>query len=188
MISQNKTTIHQQSKALIENSAKLKTTQSQYNSQIKIIQAYSDKKSKEVGIIKQTNGSITQLSAALSINKKAYSNLTKQERENEQIGGKLLKLIKNQDKEYKTLQKSIGNNQVEVGNYKEALRGTLGNIGLFGVSLNTVLGSLQKTRKGLIAYALTTKLFSKANQGGTRSLRAFRVALISTGMVLLSLY
>jgi len=58
-------------------------------------------------------GSIRELSAALSQNKKAYSEMSAEQRESAE-GKALLATIQEQDKAYKELQKSIGNTQVEV--------------------------------------------------------------------------
>ncbi|MCG8212934.1 hypothetical protein J2Q11_08650 [Tenacibaculum finnmarkense genomovar finnmarkense] len=59
---------------------------------------------KELGIITETDGSINQLNRALANNKNVYKNLTKEQQENEAIGGKLIKTIAEQNSEHKKSQ------------------------------------------------------------------------------------
>lgn len=87
-------------------------------------------------------GSIKQLSAELSKNKQAYQNLSKEERENDKIGGELLRTIQAQDAEYKELQVSIGNNQVMVGSYQDAVNSLLPVMGGLGGQIQGVIGTL----------------------------------------------
>jgi hypothetical protein len=89
-----------------------------------------------------SNLSMKQLSAELSKNKKAYQDLTKEERDNKAIGGELLKLIEQQDAEYKELHVSIGNNQVMVGSYQDAVNSLLPVMGGLGGQIQGVIGTL----------------------------------------------
>lgn len=90
--------------------------------------------------------SIKQLSAELFKNKQAYQNLSKEERENAEIGGKLLKTIQEQDAEYKELQVSIGNTQVMVGSYSDAIQSSLPLLGGFGAQIQTIIGTLGQVK------------------------------------------
>jgi len=65
--------------------------------------------------------SMTELSLELGKNRMRYRNLTKAERDNDKIGGKLLKTIKTQDAAIKKLDKTIGNTQRNVGNYTKSM-------------------------------------------------------------------
>ncbi len=107
-------------KNIVKHDAKLKTTRKDYRNLMKVIQAYSDKQEKATNIIKQTDGSIDQLGAALSHNKTLYRKLSKEQRENTELGGELLRLIQKQDKAFKELNGTIGNHQPNVGKYSQA--------------------------------------------------------------------
>ena len=91
--------------------------------------------------------SIKQLSAELSKNKKAYQNLSKEERENDAIGGELLRTIQAQDAEYKELQVSIGNTQVMVGSYSDAIQSSLPLMGSFGGQIQSIIGTLGQVKE-----------------------------------------
>lgn len=109
-------------------------------------------------------GSIRELSAALSQNKQIYQNLTEEERNNAEIGGKLLKTIQEQDKKYKELQKSIGNTQVEVGNYKEEVKKALAESYGFEAQVNKLTDSLGAFKDVGISIVNTLKDFTIGNQ------------------------
>lgn len=120
-------------------------------------------------------GSMTELGLELAKNRMAYRELTKVERENIKVGGKLLKTIQKQDKAIKRLDSSIGNNQRNVGNYTGALSAMGGTFGMIGgrvTQVITVFTSLTAVMKG---SAVATTLTSKAFKG-------LRIALISTGI------
>jgi len=126
----------------------------------------------EMKIIEATGGSINQLSAALNKNKALYRNLTQAERENDKIGGKLLRTIETQDKEYKRLQNSIGTTQVNVGDYKNAIQEALmGNkdygqaLGSLSQRIPVVGGLLSKLITTLTAQLAATKAQSAATKG-----------------------
>ena len=126
--------------------------------------------------------SIKQLSAELSKNKQAYQNLSKEERENAEIGGKLLKTIQEQDAEYKELQVSIGNTQVMVGSYSDAIQSSLPLMGGFGGKIQTIIGTLKQIKIALKAYEMAMKSQAVATNVSSGSLKLFRIALISTGI------
>lgn len=126
--------------------------------------------------------SIKQLSAELSKNKQAYQNLSKEERENDAIGGKLLRTIQEQDKEYKDLQVSIGNNQVMVGSYKDAVNSTLPILGGLGSQIKGVTATLEQIKQSMLGFTTAMKAQSVATNGSVKTLKLLRIALISTGI------
>jgi predicted nucleic acid-binding Zn-ribbon protein len=69
------------------------------------------------------SGSIVALRAQLAIATKDYNNLSKAERENELVGGKVQARAKALSDELKNLEGAIGDNRRNVGNYKSALTG-----------------------------------------------------------------
>jgi hypothetical protein len=126
--------------------------------------------------------SIKQLSAELSKNKQAYQNLSKEERENDAIGGELLRTIQAQDAEYKELQVSIGNTQVMVGSYSDAIQSSLPIMGGFGGQIQTIIGTLGQIKTALTGFTTAMKAQATATNGSVKTLKLFRIALISTGI------
>lgn len=93
--------------------------------QIAATQSLRERKSvveQEVKVNTANEGSIKQIGAQLSLLRRQYDNLSKSERENEDVGGKLLKSIQDLDDEYKSLKESTGRFQDSVGNYAIAGR------------------------------------------------------------------
>lgn len=71
----------------------------------------------EVKVNTAAEGSVKQMGAQLSLLRRQYDNLSKSERENEDVGGKLLKQIQALDEEFKAAKESTGRFQDSVGNY-----------------------------------------------------------------------
>lgn len=71
----------------------------------------------EVRVNTSAEGSLKQMGAQLSLLRKQYDNLSKTERENENVGGKLLKQIQDLDAAYKEAKEATGRFQDSVGNY-----------------------------------------------------------------------
>ena len=141
-------------KELVKLEATKKTLMRDDRLQIKLVQAYTDKQKQAVDVIKKTDGSIDQLQAALGKNRAVYRSLSKEQRENADIGGVLIDTINDQDKEYKNLSKQIGVTQVDVGAYKqgmqEALEATMGSGQALGGFIGGMKGAIQ-TSKAFIA-------------------------------------
>lgn len=72
--------------------------------------------------VNKTNASIKTLGAALNANRVAYAGLRNEQARNSKEGQALLKIIQEQDKDFKELQATIGKNQDNVGNYEGALK------------------------------------------------------------------
>ena len=124
-----------QAQTYAKNQGQIKKLQQESRTYTKIIQNQVKASDSNLKIINKTDGSINSLRNALNINKGVYKSLTKEERENSKVGGDLLKLINKQDDEYKKLSRSIGNTQVDVGNYGKALGGLKSKItGLLSIA------------------------------------------------------
>ena len=164
-----------QAQSYAKNEATIKKLSGESRTYKKILEDQTKAQEREQQTVVKTDGSINSLRNALNVNKTTYKNLTKEQRENDAVGGKLLKTIDAQDKEYKDLSKSIGNNQVEVGNYKSAVTDLSGSINIMGVNVGSVIGNLKSKQAALRGVATATK-------GTTKGLKLFRVALIATGI------
>lgn len=172
-----------------------KETQKDLRTYESIMQANVAANDKAMQANNTLTGSIRELSAALSQNKKIYSELSAAQRESAE-GKALLATIQQQDKAYKDLQKSIGNNQVEVGNYKQAILDALGDNNSFGVSINGIIGELQAMKDKMSGLStiilnfinhntLSAKAMNATAAATTKSslaMKIFRGALISTGI------
>lgn len=160
---------------------------------------YTSKQKENIQIIKSQDGSMKNLRAELALNRTAYRELSKEERENAEIGGKLLKVIQQQDAELKDLNKSIGNAQDNVGNYKDEVKAALEESGLMnkeilgtGISMNTLkdgigkaTGSFKSLRTAMIAVPImalvagVTALFNyfTKTERGAQNLRVIMAGL-----------
>lgn len=165
-----------------ESAAKLQGLKSEYKGITGTLKAYNKDVLRNANIIEKTDGSIDQLNVALKTNRTAYRGLSKEQRENQAVGGKLKTLIENQDKEYKDLSRSIGQNQVDVGNYGKALEGTLGNVRIFGVNIGQTIAGLKTKRGELVQLAAANRAAASSTNSGTVALKGFKIALVATGI------
>lgn len=129
----------------------------------------------------KATGSINQLSAQLSKAKNDYKNLSQAERESAK-GKELLKHIQELDAEYKELHVSIGNTQVMVGSYQDAVNSLLPVMGGLGGKIQGVIGTLAQIKQGLGALSVAMKAQAVATTGSSNALKLFKIALISTGI------
>lgn len=161
-----------------------------------LVKGHIETEAKKTLSNKKVSGSIKELGAALSQNKLIYQQLSEEEREAADVGGKLLAVIQEQDKKYKELQKSIGNNQVDVGNYRQAILDAMGTNSDLGASLNSLTNGFTTLKDKLalvkapfenyIKYgklsAPTMEQMSNATNKSATSLKILRGAVISTGI------
>lgn len=142
---------------------------------------------KEIDTNNKKTGSIKELSASLSQNKHIYQLLSEEERNNAEVGGKLLAVIKEQDKKYKELQKSIGNNQVDVGNYRQAILDAVGDNQAFGTSMNSIVNTFNSLKVNIVALATPFTNFVQTGKMAPGVLNATATATgnVSTGMKIL---
>jgi len=117
---------------------------------------------------KSASGSITQLREQLKLVSKQWADLSEEERENEEIGGKLAKQKTDLTEKLKAEEKATGDTRRNVGNYSEGVQEAIQSSGLFGRQLGQL-------RQAQAAYSSASKL-------ATKSTKAFRLALISTGI------
>ena len=161
-----------------------------------LVKGHIETEAKKTLSNKKVSGSIKELGAALSQNKLIYQQLSEEEREAADVGGKLLAVIQEQDKKYKELQKSIGNNQVDVGNYRQAILDAMGTNSDLGASLNSLTNGFTTLKDKLalvkapfenyVKYgklsAPTMEQMSNATNKSATSLKILRGAVISTGI------
>lgn len=92
------------------------------------------------------NGSINQQRANLSLLTQQYNNLSKEERENANVGGKLQQQIKGLSDELKKNESAVGDNRRNVGNYKDGILEASKSLNLFGVNIGGFVDKLQQTK------------------------------------------
>lgn len=78
--------------------------------------------------VNKQNSSIAQLGKALAVNRAAYGKLETAQERNSKEGISLLKVIQQQDAEFKGLRESMGQSQDNVGNYEGALKKLKGEL------------------------------------------------------------
>ena len=164
-----------QAQTYAQNEASIKKLSGESRTYKKILEDQIKAQEREQQTVVKTDGSINSLRNALNVNKTTYKNLTKEQRENDKVGGKLLKTIDAQDQEYKDLSETIGNSQANVGNYKSAVTDLSGKINIMGVNVGSVIGNLKSKAAALRGVGAATK-------GTTKGLKLFRIALIATGI------
>lgn len=113
-------------------------------------------------------GSITQMREQLKIVSKQWADLSKEERENTDIGKKLSKQKLELTERLKAEEKATGDTRRNVGNYTEGVKDALKQSGLFGQTI----GALEKAQYG----------YSVAMKGATFATSSFKKVLVSTGI------
>jgi len=122
---------------------------------------------------KQNNGSLKEMRSLLSAAKVAYAELTKEERENSEVGGKLVKDMNDLNEELLKAEKEYGTHTRNVGNYAGALTDLKAEIkSLKGEMAGLDAGSEEYQKLANRAGELNDKLIevnenTKANTGGT---------------------
>lgn len=104
---------------------------------------------------KLNEGSLVQLRSALNKDTFAYDRLTKAERDNVNVGGRLRKSIKRQSDALKELENQTGRNQRSVGDYKKSF-GSLRSLmmkGLGALGITAGLAGLVNVMKGAVKIA-----------------------------------
>lgn len=157
-----------------ESAIKALSTEVKQNQRIVDANAMAQKKTQ--GYIEQLKKSIQQLTVQ-------YDNLSKEELENVNIGGKLEKTLKAQNDELRRLKGNAGDTRLEVGRYKEGIIEASKQIDIAGVNVGNTLKDITEINEkffgtmaqGFKEMGIQAKLF------GT----AARTALTVTGIGLL---
>jgi len=144
-LTDEKKELNKQIKELDKNSStydeelgKLLNTQNEVNAKLKI--AKKEYASNEKAVISNTKatraetGSLEQLRGKLSILTAQYDKLSKEQRENAEVGGVQLKRIKELNKEISDIEENSGRFQRGVGNYSKAFKG-------LGAAVKTATGA-----------------------------------------------
>jgi len=97
---------------------------------------------------KENTGSLVDMRNQLKLLNTQYDNLSKSERENANIGGKLQEQIKGLTKDITGLEEGTGRAQRNVGGYRQAIEDSIKSTSVFGISVGQVsdkMGQLEQT-------------------------------------------
>lgn len=111
---------------------------------------------------KAEEGSLVQLRQQLKLNTKAFDSLSREERENTQVGKVLQKEIQKLQAEILKLEQATGRSQRNVGNYTSAW-GKLGNLFSKGLSILGIAGGITAINSAVRNGIEVIKGFSSAN-------------------------
>ena len=171
-------TEYTQAKAALDELKKAgKETTAEYVAQEAVVKSLNDsyrqqKKALDDSVKIQTaaKGSISQMRTELSKLTAEYIGLSKAERD--AAGGKeLLTKIKSTSDELKSLEKAMGDNRRNVGNYASAFEGLVGNLQVGGVSISNL-------KNGLSGVTDVVKVTTGSVTGFSRALIATPIGLI----------
>lgn len=154
--------------------AELKNAKASVADQIKAI-ANLDKATKN------NNGSINEMRSSLSLMTRTYNALSKEERDNVEIGVKLQQSMRAQSDELKNLEGNVGNHTRNVGNYKEAYTSAGDAMRGFNSLVSQAPVGFQLLGTQVENAAGTVKNFIKTTQEAGTAQKAFTAAqVIST--------
>ena len=100
-------------------------------------------------------GSITQMREQLKIVSKQWADLSKEERENEEIGGKLAKQKKELTDLLKKEEKATGDTRRNVGNYTDSIEEALNGTNAFGTGLTGMISGLKGATAASLKFLAT---------------------------------
>jgi len=113
-------------------------------------------------------GSVDQLRAQLSKTSIQWAKLSKDERENSEVGKKLTAQKKSETDQLKSLEKQTGDNRRNVGNYSEGMKEALKSSGLFAREQQ--------------ALAMVQKVVTTTTGGVTTGFKLLRLAFFALGI------
>lgn len=119
----------------------------------------------EVKLEREQTGSLNELRNQLSDLTKKYDSLSRAERENINVGGKLQKQINQVTNEIKSAEQSTQRYYRNVGNYQNAIIGALGMNNKYIQSMMLIASSSQGASGAFGAMATSVKAFGKALWG-----------------------
>jgi len=117
--------------------------------------AYSD----SAKAAKAAEGSVEKLRIELNKAQRAWDKMSKEQRENELIGGKQLKKIESLNKQVSNLEESTGRHQRGVGNYTKGL-------GKIGSAFKNLGGAIKGAFVGFFAFEKVIEIFSEFFESG----------------------
>lgn len=106
-------------------------------------------------------GSYDEMTATLDRLRGLYRRLTEEERDNAEIGGLLIKQVKEYDATLKTLDKSMGVTNRNVGNYSEAVQEGIESTGLFAAQMDYLTKAQAIYRAGAKLATIQTASLNK---------------------------
>jgi hypothetical protein len=121
------------------------------------------------------SGSITQLRAELSVLTKAWNDLSEEERENAEVGGKLQAKTKATSDQLKQLEAKVGDTRRQVGDYTGGILNAVDGTGL----LATITGKMKGVQE---AYTATLNITRASIVGNVSALKLLKLALAATGI------
>lgn len=129
---------------------------------------------RQIQISKFAEGSMKEMGMTITDLRNEYEELTKAQRDDEAVGGKLLVQLQALDKEYKGLRESTGNFRDSVGNYEKASAG-----------LEKLRGNFNQASNGAVQLASDLgvnndilKAFGSSSEGVAQSLDSLQNILV----------
>ena len=113
-------------------------------------------------------GSIQQLRAELALITDKWNKLSKEERDNAEVGGKIQQRTRQLSDELKKLEGSVGDTRRNVGNYTASIKEALGSVNLFGTNIGGLERGMAQLRTGV--------------QLSTLGFHGLKAAIASTGI------
>lgn len=119
----------------------------------------------EIRLQTQEQGSLRQLRAELSNLTKQYDSLSKAERENVNVGGKLKNQINQVTTEIKAAEEGTQRYYRNVGNYQNAILGAIGINGRFGQSITNIINMEGGVKGAMAGMEASAKAFGRTLMG-----------------------
>jgi hypothetical protein len=125
---------------------------------------------------KANEGSVEQLRSQLSLVSKQWADLSKDERENSEVGKKLSKSKLQLTEELKRLEKQTGDTRRNVGNYSEGVKEALKESGLFSREMAVINQVTNIYNTTLNTVTSTVNRFTKVNVDATQVNNSYAAA------------
>ena len=183
----------------------------QQNEELKVLISEQNKINKQAA--KESLGMVSaydKLAKQLNENKKQVKGLLATGKQLSDVDKKLIKDTQDLDAKLKEIDKTVGDNQRNVGNYKDSIIAAAKETGIFGSSLGTVTNvfnqttsvfnsfssqlnqqvnifkaaasATKETEEGTVRLSIAQRASAVASAAATSGLKLLRVALISTGI------
>ena len=119
----------------------------------------------EIRLQTQEQGSLRQLRAELSNLTKQYDSLSRAERENVNVGGRLKNQINQVTTEIKAAEEGTQRYYRNVGNYQNAILGAIGINGRFGQSITNIINMEGGVKGAMASMEASAKAFGRTLMG-----------------------